>query len=83
MGAPGLWTAFLLWQADLAAQSPAVSQPAECDDFGATLGALSAVARSARCAIAAGSVLAACPMRRVRLYKAHLPSLEPLFAAAG
>ena len=83
MEMPRLWTTFFCWHEALVKDTPPVAHVVECADFADTRTKLADIDRSARRTIAAGAVLSACPMGRLRSYKAQLASLEPLFAAAG
>jgi hypothetical protein len=83
MTTPLLWTSFLQFQAQLTSHEMVFAQPTECGEFRETSSALASIARLARRAIAAGSVLSLVPMGTLRLYKTHLRHLGPLFAAGG
>ena len=83
LAAPAMWTSFLRWQVALSDADLAWSQPDECRPIAEIAHSVGAIARSARRAIAAGAVLEACPMGRLRLYRSQMRVLEKLFAAAG
>jgi hypothetical protein len=89
MHTPKLWTSFLIWNATITARALPITaralpiaQPTECAGLDASLKELSAIATSARRALAAGANLRTCPMALLPKYNLKLFYLEPLFAAA-
>ena len=89
MHTPKPWTSFLNWNAVITARPLPItaralpsSQPTGCAALDASLEELSAIATSARRALAAGANLRTCPMALLPKYNLKLFYLEPLFAAA-